>query len=137
MQIQFVDIQFPEVQCIAKSTEKTITEGLGMHITSAPYFFAELPQKFDINFDLTLENEAKNFRITLKAVAHFATDEAIDEAFKTSHFPRVNAPAIAYPFIRAFVSNFVLQSGYHPVILPTINFQQRAANEEEDAKKTK
>ena len=52
----------------------------------------------------------------------FITDEEITEDFKISHFPKINAPAIAYPYLRAFVSNLTLQSGVDPAMLPTINF---------------
>ena len=48
--------------------------------------------------------------------------EDIDEKFKESNFPIINAPAIAYPFLRAFVSNFFVSSGYYPILLPTYNF---------------
>jgi len=53
---------------------------------------------------------------------NFETDEEITEEFKNSHFPKINAPAIAYPYLRAYVSNLTLQSGVTPVMLPTINF---------------
>ena len=53
----------------------------------------------------------------------------ITEDFKLSSFPKINAPAIAFPYLRAFVSNLTLQSGLEPVILPSINFVQLANND--------
>ena len=64
----------------------------------------------------------KKFNLDIKAMFDFLTDEEISEEFKQSHFPRINAPAIAYPYLRAYVSNLTLQSGVNPAMLPTINF---------------
>ena len=75
---------------------------------------------FKIVFFLNIED--KNFDLNIDAVFSFTTDEKITEDFKQSHFPRINAPAIAYPYLRAYVSNLTLQSGTNPVMLPTINF---------------
>lgn len=55
--------------------------------------------------------------------AEFECDEEVSDVFKESHFPKVNAPAIAFPYLRAFVSNLSLNSGYDTIILPAINFQ--------------
>ena len=69
---------------------------------------------------LTVED--KKFDLNIEAMFNFETDEEITEEFKNSHFPKINAPAIAYPYLRAFVSNLTLQSGVDPAMLPTINF---------------
>jgi preprotein translocase subunit SecB len=42
-----------------------------------------------------------------------------------NNFLNISAPTILYPFIRAFISNFTLQSGMAPIIIPTINFANR------------
>ena len=75
---------------------------------------------FKIVFNLVIED--KNFDLNIEAVFNFITDEQITEEFKHSHFPKINAPAIAYPYLSAYVSNLTLQSGVTPVMLPTINF---------------
>ena len=58
----------------------------------------------------------------------FGLDEDITEEFKVSDFPKINAPAIAFPYLRAFISNVTLQSGFNPVMLPSINFVEFAKN---------
>lgn len=75
---------------------------------------------FRIVFFLTVKD--KKFDLNIKAVFNFKTDEEFTEEFKQSHFPRINAPAIAYPYLRAYVSNLTLQSGVNPAMLPTLNF---------------
>ena len=75
---------------------------------------------FKIIFNLIIND--REFDLNIEAMFNFETDEEITEEFKTSHFPKINAPAIAYPYLRAYVSNLTLQSGVTPVMLPTINF---------------
>ncbi len=130
MQIQLINLQYPTLRYDVLSENPDVTQKTRADFTTSSHFDNERHRNFDIVFSLTLENETENFRLAIKAVAHFKTDEPINEEFKTSHFPRINAPAIAYPFIRAFVANLVLSSGYNPIMLPTINFQQRAEDED-------
>ena len=83
-------------------------------------FFSDDDKSFTVYFEITLNDE--KFDLFVEAVFNFITDSAIDEEFKLSAFPKINAPAIAFPYIRAFISNLTLQSGLNPVILPSINF---------------
>lgn len=79
------------------------------------------PERFFVTFDLSLVTEnGKALNVVYKS--EFKTDCEIGEAFEASDFPYVNAPAIAYPYLRAFVSNLTLNSGYSPVMLPSVNF---------------
>lgn len=75
---------------------------------------------FKIVFNLTINDI--EYDLNIEAMFNFKTDEEITEDFKNSYFPKINAPAIAYPYLRAYVSNLTLQSGVTPVMLPTINF---------------
>lgn len=76
---------------------------------------------FFVTFDLKmLTSDGQGMQVKYKS--KFVTDSAIDEEFISSNFPYVNAPAISYPFLRAFVSNLTLNAGYSPVMLPSVNF---------------
>lgn len=66
---------------------------------------------------------AKLKHIRVVYLARFGTNEEIDEEFKSSHWTGMNAPAISYPYLRAYVGQMLLISGYKPVTLPTMNFQ--------------
>ena len=85
---------------------------------------------FIVKFEVKVESE-HGYELTLDFVAEFDTGEEISTEFKNSHFPAVNAPAIAYPYLRSFVSFLTLNSGYETLILPTINFQAMAKSNEE------
>lgn len=83
---------------------------------------------FGVSFKLKIND--KLFDLVVEAVYNFELlDEKVTEEFKLSSFPKVNAPAIAFPYLRAFISNLTLQSGLEPVILPSINFVQLANKE--------
>jgi len=78
-------------------------------------------QVFGIRF-IVKTNQPNNFKLELDYVAWFRTLSEIDADFKASDFTKINAPAIAFPFLRAFVSTITLNSGFEPLVLPTINF---------------
>ncbi|NWO06621.1 MAG: protein-export chaperone SecB [Alteromonadaceae bacterium] len=83
------------------------------------------PNVFLVRFDVKVKSE-HGYELKMDYEAEFATDEDISQEFKESHFPVVNAPAIAYPYMRSFVSLLTLNGGYEVLILPTVNFQEMA-----------
>lgn len=87
-------------------------------------FNPDNPKAFAVVFKLTLDNP--EYDLSVNAVHWFEAEKEITEEFKLSDFPSINAPAIAFPFLRAYVSNLTLQSGYEPAILPSLNFVEMA-----------
>jgi preprotein translocase subunit SecB len=87
-------------------------------------FNPDNPKAFAVVFKLTLENP--EYDLSVNAAHWFEAEKEITEEFKLSDFPSINAPAIAFPFLRAYVSNLTLQSGYDPAILPSLNFVEMA-----------
>lgn len=55
-------------------------------------------------------------------------DDIITDKFKNGSFPAINAPAIAFPYLRSFLSIITMLSGYPPVMLPSVNFVEFAIN---------
>jgi preprotein translocase subunit SecB len=93
------------------------------------HFFPEnTTDTFGVGFEIEIKD--KRFDLNLEAVFMFSVDEEINEAFKLSDFPKINAPAIAFPYLRAFISNLTLQSGFDPIMLPSINFVSLAKEKE-------
>ena len=92
------------------------------------HFFPENePKEFGVGFEIEIKDI--EFNLSIESVFIFKVDEEITEEFKVSDFPKINAPAIAFPFLRAYISNITLQSGYKPVMLPSINFVSLAEEE--------
>lgn len=88
------------------------------------------PEEENRRFDLFFEIDVKDtdFDLFIKMLFIFEIDDDITEEFKVSDFPKINAPAIAFPYLRALISNITLQSGFRPVMLPSINFVEFAKN---------
>lgn len=95
--------------------------------------------QFSFDLDVVFsEVDSAQFMVTIQAeltkkdqylmqmvfVSEFKVDRDIDEAFKTSKFPYVNAPAIAYPFFRSFVANTLVNAGWDVHYLPSVNFEK-------------
>ncbi|MEI8279565.1 MAG: protein-export chaperone SecB [Bacteroidota bacterium] len=86
-------------------------------------FYSQRNRDFFVEFHITLQSQ-KDFICKFSYVFLFATDDDITLDFIKSPFPIINAPAIAFPYIRTFVSNLSLNAGYPPIILPSVNFLQ-------------
>jgi preprotein translocase subunit SecB len=86
---------------------------------------------FDVRFSLGISSKKEGFVLELEYKGFFSTDEPISASFKESHFPSMNAPAIAYPFLRSFINTVTVNSNLNPVILPTINFQELVRKQQE------
>ena len=78
-------------------------------------------RNFYITFTVEL-TDSENFNLKMVYVSEFTTDEEITDRFMESDFPKINAPAIAYPYLRSFISLVTLNAGYGPAILPAVNF---------------
>jgi preprotein translocase subunit SecB len=88
---------------------------------------------FSVSFDFYL-CDSSGYEIKLQYEGIFETDEIVDEQFMESPWPQVNGAAIVYPFLRAFISNLTINSGYEAAVIPSVNFQQMYTEQVEIAK---
>lgn len=114
-----MDIQLNNCQVKSLKFEES-KEAMELTMAHGVSYQEEEPKAFAIYFKISLP--AENNLLSIEYIATFTTSKEVDNKFKESYFPSVNAPAIAYPYLRSFVSQFLLLSGYDPQILPTINF---------------
>ncbi len=89
-------------------------------LNTGNFFPEDEPNKFGVIFNIEIKD--KSFDLNFESVFIFSLNNEITEEFKVSDFPKINAPAIAFPYLRAYISNLTLQSGFQPIILPSINF---------------
>lgn len=111
-----------------KSVEEVSDNKNSFDLKTGHFFPEETPNEFGVGFEIEINDI--EFNLSIEAIFIFKLDEKVTEAFKVSDFPKINAPAIAFPYLRAYISNLSLQSGYKPVILPSINFVSLADEEE-------
>lgn len=84
------------------------------------YIFSQLNQ-FHLELGVEVSEAANKFNIVVKAIAIFEFDSGTEiEKYKSNYFV-LNAPAILFPYIRAYISNLTTQSGLFTVTLPTLN----------------
>lgn len=121
MKIQLKDWKVKELSWITKDPDcKEKTEANTFNLSFGHGIPDDVEREFVIGFKINLSEE--NFTLYIEMVFMFETDEEINEEFINSSFIKINAPAIAFPYIRSFISNLTVQSGYSPIILPSVNF---------------
>ncbi len=126
MELRLQNIQFKNVVLKAKTDDKSVTKVVQTAMAFETIFSESKPRYFGIVFQIVLTSKKKDFKLTLDATAHFATSDDIDQSFRESDFHRVNGPAIAFPYVRSFISTLTLSAGYDTIILPSFNFQRLA-----------
>lgn len=104
---------------IEKKTKKN-----SFNLSMGHFFSEENSKEFGIGFRINIKDE--EFNILMEMVFLFELDEDVDEKIKQSDFLTINAPAIAFPYVRSYISNLTLQSGFSPIILPSVNFVKLA-----------
>ena len=88
-------------------------------------FSQENDRLFIITFKATILSSSGDYTLSIEFASFFEADQPLTDEFKNYPIPSVNAPAIAYPYFRALISTLTLNAGYEPIIIPTINFQNR------------
>lgn len=103
------------------NAEQSDEKSIKLHVDST--FSIDEKRQFFTAIAVEVENSPA-FILKVELIAVFETDEDIDQSFMNSSFPVVNAPAIAFPYLRTLISNITLNFGYSPVFLPSVNFTQ-------------
>lgn len=122
MNLQLVYTKAEKLSLVQSASQDLEENDLSFKFTNA--YSSESTDTFQVIFEMSLLlAEDRNAQLDIEYVALFKASEEIDEDFKQSPFPQVNAPAIAYPFLRSFIGTFLLNAGYEPIMLPSVNFQ--------------
>lgn len=79
--------------------------------------------KFNLQLDSRITNEDNSIIIEIVILGFFEFDSNLTEAQKESFFD-TNAPAILFPYVRAYVGSLTSLSGIKPIVLPTINLSR-------------
>ncbi len=85
---------------------------------------------FYLFMTVILTSNDRSFDLILNSKAIFETDSEIDEDYLDNSMVQVNAPAIFFPFVRAYINTVTSNAGFKPIILPAINFAQKKSENE-------
>jgi len=133
--ISFISLQVIKIEFDYKICGVAILPSeLKFNLSFSPAIVAEVDSNkniehvFGINFAIEfVENPSFN-KFAVEATALFGSTTPVDDKFLNSDFAKINAPAIAFPFFRSFISTFSLNAGYSPIILPAFNFTKAVEN---------
>lgn len=134
--IKLVDTRLVGCKLMSFSLNKNITDKLEFNLKTLvvpnndqnkKQFFIHFEGDFKSNETID-ENPAISLHTVFLAV--FESQNDVDEEFLNSHFAKINATAIAFPFFRAAVAQILTISGFNPMLLPAINFAASAKQED-------
>ena len=108
-------IHFDADQHISERCDVSFNKTVGVNDTE---------HRMRLLFEAKIESENKAMRINVKAEGYFEFENDITESEKDIFF-KTNAPAILFPYVRAYISALSGLSGIAPVILPTLNLSNR------------
>ncbi len=117
---QVVDINYHVIEILNRGISEKLDLSIGHNVLFSP----EQENNFIVEFFAKLKNKKKTIEINVKYIAFFQTREKITEDFRNSNFIHINAPAIAFPYLRSFISTLTINAGIDPIILPTFNFSK-------------
>lgn len=78
-------------------------------------------KKFELTVETSINNADNSLTVNVLIVGFFEYSIDSDDSKLETYF-YTNAPAIIFPYIRAYISALTALSGYTPIHLPTINF---------------
>jgi len=108
--------------------------GKKFNISINPYGKLIPPQSlFELILEVQVFDENKILNIELLVSADFYFDKKVEKTRLNNLF-FVNAPAILFPYVRAYISTLTNLSGIKPINLPTLNLTQLADQLRENTK---
>lgn len=81
--------------------------------------------KFRLELTSKIFNDNKSIDIEVVAVGFFEFDRNLSDELKNIFF-QSNAPAILFPYVRAYIGTLTALSGISPVVLPTLNLSNNS-----------
>lgn len=119
---------FKIVKCnykVSPSISSEMLKDLNIGFKFGTGFSKDESHRFIVKFMLSIKlPDEKNLSIAVDSQTSFTTQNAIDETFRDSHFANINAPAIAFPFLRSFIQTICINAGIPPIVLPSFNFAE-------------
>lgn len=78
---------------------------------------------YALDLGVLIANEEKSIQFEIEMRGFFEFSNELTEQKKGAFFTG-SAPAIMFPYLRAYISTVTSLSGIEPIILPTINFTE-------------
>lgn len=105
-------------QCSISLTGNSIGDEMEFGIDPKGEFDKE-QSRFTLTMLVTIGDKERNLDLSLRIRGFFSYETTDMKELRT--FIGVSAPALLFPYIRAYVSNITALSGMQPIIMPTLN----------------
>jgi preprotein translocase subunit SecB len=122
--IQFLTFKVIESHIVFN---KTADFKIDININPKGTVFKSLNQ-FNLQLFVDIKDVDDNFKINIVTDSIFSYPEDADIASYMESLFIVNAPAIIFPYIRAYISSLTALSGMPTLNLPTLNLSQVGEN---------
>ncbi len=80
----------------------------------------KVESSFQLDLGLIIKDENKSFVIEIDASAYYKFEKSVGHDDLNTMF-YFNAPALLFPYVRAYISTLTNLSGFEPINLPTLN----------------
>jgi len=81
----------------------------------------EKEKKFNLTMKIHVNSDDKSIDIYIESKGNFEYENIPED--QLNNFLFMNAPAILFPYLRAYITSLTSFSGVRPIILPTLNLQ--------------
>lgn len=122
---RFLDFRIQESRISIKDAN-LISDQLNVNFEQSEYLSDE-ESLFKYKMSVGIEDDNKYLNIQIVASGLFEFDKNLTDLEKQAFFS-VNAPAILFPYVRAYITTLTSLSGIKPVILPTLNMSTSKEN---------
>lgn len=122
---RFLDFRIQESRISIKDAN-LISDQLNVNFEQSEYLSDE-ESLFKYEMSVGIEDDNKYLNIQIVASGLFEFDKNLTNLEKQAFFS-VNAPAILFPYVRAYITTLTSLSGIKPVILPTLNMSTSKEN---------
>lgn len=129
---QFTD--FKIIKSYFEMGEEDNGNGYNFSLTFSPKGLIDKQNSsFEIELGVLIEEENKKFKAEIISKGKYIFDNELD-ADSLDKFIYINAPALIFPYIRAFISALTTLSGLKPINLPTLNLSHIGPELKENTK---
>lgn len=115
--IQFINFLVKESHLIFKEPGK---QKISVSFSAKGYIFKDINQ-LQLQLGVDVNEEEGKFEIHLETESIFEYPENADLEFYKNSLFIVNAPAIVFPYLRAYITNLTALSGIPVLTIPTFN----------------
>lgn len=75
--------------------------------------------RFNLELGIFISDSSDSLKIEIDSIGYFNFENLDRDSL--SNFLFINAPAILFPYLRAYISSLTTLSGIRPIVLPTLN----------------